>query len=70
MYFYVYFNIIFSFNNVYIVRFFIWFYDKFIFGFICCILEEGNMDYVKLLFWIVGKLKSKNDNFYDCFNIV
>lgn len=44
MYFYVYFNII------------IWFYDKFIFGFICCILEEGNMDYVKLLFWIVGKL--------------
>lgn len=56
MYFYVYFNIIFSFNKVYIVRFFIWFYDKFIFGFICCILEEGNMDYVKLLFWIVGKL--------------
>lgn len=57
MYFYVIFNIIFSFNNkVYIVRCFIWFYDKFIFGFICCILEEGNMDYVKLLFWIVGKL--------------
>lgn len=56
MYFYVYFNIIFNFNKVYIVRFFIWFYDKSIFGFICCILEEGNMDYVKLLFWIVGKL--------------